>query len=200
MVPNRKEAKPMTAQPDPHEAAANEWLYAQWGFWHAPRLTRHLAELLREREAATRNELLEIQARDGRALPHHCVNWLVVNDKVCRKHHTDFINDPCVFESLDVAAAERRGDEEAAREMLDSGVLDDAIRECIHGHYWKGCYPCSQQIIGAIVPALAALLRGREAAAERRGAEAMRDRAAWCFPQASQGAAAVRALPLPGDK
>jgi hypothetical protein len=63
--------------------------------------------------------------------------------------------------------------EEVAREMLDSGVLDDAIRECIHGHYWKGCYPCSQQIIGAIVPALAALLREREGAAEMRFRESL---------------------------
>jgi hypothetical protein len=48
--------------------------------------------------------------------------------------------------------------DEIADTALDSGAFDDAFRECIHGHHWKGCYPCSQQIRSAFLPAFRAAL------------------------------------------
>ena len=77
-------------------------------------LLRTVAEQAREQGG---RDWQEKAAGDGRYLPHHSVGWLVVNGEVCRKRHTDFINDPCVFE--DLAATGFEAGIEAAADAVD---------------------------------------------------------------------------------
>ena len=115
--------------------------------------------------------------------------------------------------------------EVAAREWLTA-------KSCEAGHIYSAMPPEGSErayfdslLGGGVLASLAALLREREAAAERRGAEAMRGKAAQeaesaypcscdeayttrrltapdcfrCVPL-DEAACRVRALPLPGDK